>query len=70
MDSTETQPKPPVPSAKYKAGDKVHLSYDGQSFQVTVKSSTIVGFVREYCIEYSDGSKRYVKENEFTNQLN
>jgi len=59
-----------VPLAKYKKGDKVNLSYNGEVYPVTVKSSTVIGFLREYCIEYRDGSKRYVTEHEFANQLN
>lgn len=64
-----TEPLPVSPN-RYKTGDKITLSLSGERYLVTIKSTTIVGFEREYLVEYKDGSKRFVKENLFENQVN
>jgi hypothetical protein len=60
----------PLPVAKYKVGDVVKLSYDGELYPVTIKSFTVIGFIKEYTVEYTDGTKNNVRESEFENLLN
>lgn len=54
----------------YKKGDKVNLSYNGEVYPVTVKSVTVIGYKKEYCIQYEDGSTSFVRESAFEDQVN
>jgi hypothetical protein len=42
-----------------KLGDSVELSFNGEDFKGKVVGTTVVNFMREYCVEFADGSKRW-----------
>lgn len=64
---TEQQTKA---KSTYKKGDKLTLSYEGHPFSVTIKQTSVVGFFKEYYVEFEDGSCKWIKEHEFTYILN
>jgi len=42
-----------------KLGDSVELSFNGEDFKGKVVGTTVVNFLREYYVEFADGSKRW-----------
>lgn len=51
-------------------GTPVNLSFEGQKFAGKVVKTTIVKFLREYCIEFDDGSRRWFSNQVLENQTN
>jgi hypothetical protein len=48
-----------------KLGDSVELSFNGEDFKVKIVQTTVVNFMREYLVEFADGSKKWFVAADF-----